>query len=155
MCFVFVKAYFKVACNYLNKHISFSLFYACFLCTPIQLSIKQNSRHFVSFLLSDGDDLAQYLDQLLATAVPQRRMRAEDKAGGLCRFRAAANQTREMVSLVNKAKDLQLHSEYYCCLLLPVQLACAFYPCNVFIWLFHRCANVFAHQAFPISSTIP
>ncbi|TSL34647.1 Phosphorylase b kinase regulatory subunit alpha, skeletal muscle isoform [Bagarius yarrelli] len=58
----------------------------------------------------DGDDLAQYLDQLLATAVPQRRMRKADKSSGLDRFRAAANQTREMVSLVNKAKDLQLHN---------------------------------------------
>ncbi|XP_060786602.1 phosphorylase b kinase regulatory subunit alpha, skeletal muscle isoform isoform X2 [Neoarius graeffei] len=58
----------------------------------------------------DGDDLAEYLDQLLATAVPQRGKRAENKASGLCRFKAAANQTREMVSLVNKAKDLQLHN---------------------------------------------
>ncbi|KAM9501696.1 phosphorylase b kinase regulatory subunit alpha, skeletal muscle isoform 1-T1 [Clarias gariepinus] len=58
----------------------------------------------------DGDDLAQYLDQLLATAVPRRVMKAEDNVSGLCRFRAAANQTREMVSLVNKAKDLQLHN---------------------------------------------
>lgn len=119
----------------------------------IQFSIKQNSRYFVSFLLSDGDDLAQYLDQLLATAVPQRGMRAEEKASGLCRFRAAANQTREIVSLVNKAKDLQLHSEYCYCLLLLMQFACAFNRYK-FLFDYFRCANVSAHQALPISSTI-
>ncbi|XP_053485135.1 phosphorylase b kinase regulatory subunit alpha, skeletal muscle isoform isoform X3 [Ictalurus furcatus] len=64
----------------------------------------------LSFLDSDGDDLVQYLDHLLATAVPRQGMRAEHKASGLGLFRAVANQTREMVSLVNKAKDLQLHN---------------------------------------------
>lgn len=123
------------------------------LCISIQLCIRKNSRHFVSFLLSDGDDLAQYLDQLLATAVPQRGKRAEDKASGLCRFKAAANRTREMVSLVNKAKDLQLHSVHCYCLLFPIQFACAFHPCN-FIFYYFRCANVSAHQALQISSTI-
>lgn len=96
------------------------------------MSIRKNSRHFVSFLLLDGDDLAEYLDQLLATAVPQRGKRAENKASGLCRFKAAANQTREMVSLVNKAKDLQLHSEHCYCLLFLLQFACAFHPCNYY-----------------------
>lgn len=96
----------------------------------IPLSIKQNSRNFVYFLLSDGDDLAQYLDHLLATAVPQRGTRAQDKASGLGRFRAAANQTREIVCLVNKARDLQLHSELR--LLVLKQFAHSFHPCHFF-----------------------
>ncbi|XP_051568876.1 phosphorylase b kinase regulatory subunit alpha, skeletal muscle isoform isoform X4 [Myxocyprinus asiaticus] len=58
----------------------------------------------------DTDDLAQYLDQLLTTAVPQPGLKVEADAGGLSRFRAAANKTREMVSLVNKAKELQIHN---------------------------------------------
>uniref|UniRef100_A0AAR2KAP1 Phosphorylase b kinase regulatory subunit n=1 Tax=Pygocentrus nattereri TaxID=42514 RepID=A0AAR2KAP1_PYGNA len=57
----------------------------------------------------DSDDLAQYLDQLLATAVPQKGMRAEGRATGLGRFKAAASKTKEMVSLVNKAKELHIH----------------------------------------------
>uniref|UniRef100_A0AAR2J4W8 Phosphorylase b kinase regulatory subunit n=1 Tax=Pygocentrus nattereri TaxID=42514 RepID=A0AAR2J4W8_PYGNA len=50
-----------------------------------------------------------YLDQLLATAVPQKGMRAEGRATGLGRFKAAASKTKEMVSLVNKAKELHIH----------------------------------------------
>ncbi|CAM4528128.1 unnamed protein product [Leuciscus chuanchicus] len=58
----------------------------------------------------DTDDLAQYLDQLLTAAVPQQRLRVEGEAKGLSRFKAAATKTREMVSLVNKAKELQIHN---------------------------------------------
>ncbi|XP_052002634.1 phosphorylase b kinase regulatory subunit alpha, skeletal muscle isoform isoform X3 [Xyrauchen texanus] len=64
----------------------------------------------LSFLDSDTDDLSQYLDQLLTTAVPQPGLKVEADAGGLSRFRAAANKTREMVSLMNKAKELQIHN---------------------------------------------
>ncbi len=60
---------------------------------------------------TDTDDLAQYLDQLLTAAVPQRGLRVEAQAKGLSRFKAAATKTCEMVSLMNKAKDLQIHSE--------------------------------------------
>lgn len=60
----------------------------------------------------ETDDLAQYLDQLLATAVPHQRLKVEGKATGINRFRAAAHKTREMVSLVNKAKGLNIHSEW-------------------------------------------
>uniref|UniRef100_A0A8C1FI88 Phosphorylase b kinase regulatory subunit n=1 Tax=Cyprinus carpio carpio TaxID=630221 RepID=A0A8C1FI88_CYPCA len=59
----------------------------------------------------DTDDLAQYLDQLLTAAVPQRGLRVEAQAKGLIRFKAAATKTCEMVSLMNKAKELQIHSE--------------------------------------------
>uniref|UniRef100_A0A8B9HT71 Phosphorylase b kinase regulatory subunit n=1 Tax=Astyanax mexicanus TaxID=7994 RepID=A0A8B9HT71_ASTMX len=45
------------------------------------------------------DDLAQYLDQLLATSVPRHTMKTEGEATGLGRFKAAASKTREMVSL--------------------------------------------------------
>uniref|UniRef100_A0A8C1GEN7 Phosphorylase b kinase regulatory subunit n=1 Tax=Cyprinus carpio TaxID=7962 RepID=A0A8C1GEN7_CYPCA len=56
------------------------------------------------------DDLAQYLDQLLTAAVPQRGLRVEAQAKGLIRFKAAATKTCEMVSLMNKAKELQIHN---------------------------------------------
>ncbi|XP_073715397.1 phosphorylase b kinase regulatory subunit alpha, skeletal muscle isoform isoform X3 [Misgurnus anguillicaudatus] len=64
----------------------------------------------LSFLDSDTDDLAQYLDQLLTATVPQRGPKVESEAKGLGRFKAAATKTREMVSLVNKAKELQIHN---------------------------------------------
>ncbi|XP_017565369.1 phosphorylase b kinase regulatory subunit alpha, skeletal muscle isoform isoform X3 [Pygocentrus nattereri] len=67
----------------------------------------------------DSDDLAQYLDQLLATAVPQKGMRAEGRATGLGRFKAAASKTKEMVSLVNKAKELHIHNVH---MYLPTKL---------------------------------
>uniref|UniRef100_A0A8C1FHE2 Phosphorylase b kinase regulatory subunit n=1 Tax=Cyprinus carpio carpio TaxID=630221 RepID=A0A8C1FHE2_CYPCA len=62
--------------------------------------------------VKDGytDDLAQYLDQLLTAAVPQRGLRVEAQAKGLIRFKAAATKTCEMVSLMNKAKELQIHN---------------------------------------------
>uniref|UniRef100_A0A8C1XZ74 Phosphorylase b kinase regulatory subunit n=1 Tax=Cyprinus carpio TaxID=7962 RepID=A0A8C1XZ74_CYPCA len=66
--------------------------------------------HDLSFN-DDTDDLAQYLDQLLTAAVPQRGLRVEAQAKGLSRFKAAATKTLEMVSLMNKAKELQIHSE--------------------------------------------
>uniref|UniRef100_A0A4W4DNM6 Phosphorylase b kinase regulatory subunit n=1 Tax=Electrophorus electricus TaxID=8005 RepID=A0A4W4DNM6_ELEEL len=68
---------------------------------------------------SDNDDLAQYLDQLLATTVPQQGVRAVGGASGLCRFKAAATKTREMVSLVNKAKQLHIHNVH---MYLPTKL---------------------------------
>ncbi|XP_042584206.1 phosphorylase b kinase regulatory subunit alpha, skeletal muscle isoform-like isoform X1 [Cyprinus carpio] len=65
--------------------------------------------HDLSFS-DDTDDLAQYLDQLLTAAVPQRGLRVEAQAKGLIRFKAAATKTCEMVSLMNKAKELQIHN---------------------------------------------
>ncbi|XP_071368184.1 phosphorylase b kinase regulatory subunit alpha, skeletal muscle isoform isoform X2 [Centroberyx affinis] len=55
----------------------------------------------------EADDLAQYLDHLLAHAAPKK---AKPQAGGLGKFRAAATKTREMVSLKNKAQDLNVHN---------------------------------------------
>uniref|UniRef100_A0A671N3Y3 Phosphorylase b kinase regulatory subunit n=1 Tax=Sinocyclocheilus anshuiensis TaxID=1608454 RepID=A0A671N3Y3_9TELE len=64
----------------------------------------------LTFDSSDTDDLAQYLDQLLTAVVSQRGLRVEAQAKGLSRFKAAATKTREMVSLMNKAKELQIHN---------------------------------------------
>lgn len=59
---------------------------------------------------AEVDDLAVYLDQLLA--VPQQSPISATK-GGLSRFRAAAKKTQEMVSLVHKARELNIHSEFF------------------------------------------
>ncbi|XP_062240375.1 phosphorylase b kinase regulatory subunit alpha, skeletal muscle isoform isoform X2 [Platichthys flesus] len=55
----------------------------------------------------EADDLAQYLDHLLAHTAPKR---PKQKAGGLGRFKAAATKTKELVSLMNKAQDLNVHN---------------------------------------------
>ncbi|XP_056605430.1 phosphorylase b kinase regulatory subunit alpha, skeletal muscle isoform isoform X3 [Triplophysa dalaica] len=58
----------------------------------------------------ETDDLAQYLDQLLTASAPQQGLPVEAEVKGLTRFKAAATKTREMVSLMNKAKELQIHN---------------------------------------------
>uniref|UniRef100_A0A8C4HX72 Phosphorylase b kinase regulatory subunit n=1 Tax=Dicentrarchus labrax TaxID=13489 RepID=A0A8C4HX72_DICLA len=55
----------------------------------------------------EADDLAQYLDHLLAHSAPKKPKR---QVGGLGRFKAAATKTKEMVSLMNKAQDLDIHN---------------------------------------------
>ncbi|MCJ8740745.1 hypothetical protein PDJAM_G00062490 [Pangasius djambal] len=70
----------------------------------------------LTFMDCEVDDLAEYLDQLLA--IPQQSPISATK-GGLSRFRAAANKTREMVSLVHKAKALNIHNVH---LYLPTKL---------------------------------
>lgn len=114
------------------------------------------------FLPSDTDDLAQYLDQLLATAVPQKGVTEHGRATGLGLFKAAANKTREMVSLVSKAKELQIHSKYSCShpsltnvsftayffiFFLLFTISVIFLHSRIFIFFFYRfrCAHVFAH----------
>ncbi|XP_023201519.1 phosphorylase b kinase regulatory subunit alpha, skeletal muscle isoform isoform X4 [Xiphophorus maculatus] len=57
--------------------------------------------------LDEADDLAQYLDHLLAHSSPKKSKR---QPGGLGRFKAAATKTKEMVSLMNKAQDLNVHN---------------------------------------------
>uniref|UniRef100_A0A672L1C8 Phosphorylase b kinase regulatory subunit n=1 Tax=Sinocyclocheilus grahami TaxID=75366 RepID=A0A672L1C8_SINGR len=73
---------------------------------------KVTNKHFCL----DVDDLAVYLDQLLA--VPQQSLISATK-GGLSRFRAAAKKTREMVSLVHKARELNIHNVH---MYLPTKL---------------------------------
>lgn len=59
-------------------------------------------------LPTEDDDLAQYLDHLLAHSAPKKPKRP---MGGLSRFKAAATKTKEMVTLMNKAQDLNIQSE--------------------------------------------
>ncbi|XP_028993202.1 phosphorylase b kinase regulatory subunit alpha, skeletal muscle isoform isoform X4 [Betta splendens] len=55
----------------------------------------------------DADDLAQYLDHLMAHAAPKK---AKQPVKGLGRFKAVATKTKEMVTLMNKAQDLNVHN---------------------------------------------
>ncbi|XP_041841055.1 phosphorylase b kinase regulatory subunit alpha, skeletal muscle isoform isoform X1 [Melanotaenia boesemani] len=55
----------------------------------------------------EADDLAQYLDHLLAQSAPKKPKR---QLGGLSRFKAAATKTKEMVSLMNKAQELNIQN---------------------------------------------
>uniref|UniRef100_A0A7N8X2S6 Phosphorylase b kinase regulatory subunit n=1 Tax=Mastacembelus armatus TaxID=205130 RepID=A0A7N8X2S6_9TELE len=57
--------------------------------------------------LDYADDLAQYLDHLLAHAAPKKK---KQHVRGLGRFKAAATKTKDMVSLMNKAQDLNVHN---------------------------------------------
>nr|XP_009293853.1 phosphorylase b kinase regulatory subunit alpha, skeletal muscle isoform-like isoform X1 [Danio rerio] len=70
----------------------------------------------LTFMDCEVDDLAVYLDQLLA--VPQQHPISATK-GGLSRFRAAARKVREMVSLVHKARELNIHNVH---MYLPTKL---------------------------------
>uniref|UniRef100_A0A674C494 Phosphorylase b kinase regulatory subunit n=1 Tax=Salmo trutta TaxID=8032 RepID=A0A674C494_SALTR len=63
------------------------------------------------------DDLAQYLDQLLS--IPKHSEKISSHKGGLNRFRALARKTREMVSLVHKARELDIHNVH---MYLPTKL---------------------------------
>uniref|UniRef100_A0A673AXR4 Phosphorylase b kinase regulatory subunit n=1 Tax=Sphaeramia orbicularis TaxID=375764 RepID=A0A673AXR4_9TELE len=54
-----------------------------------------------------ADDLAQYLDHLLAHSAPKKPKR---QVGGLGKFKAAATKAKEMVSLMSKAQDLNVHN---------------------------------------------
>ncbi|XP_028419618.1 phosphorylase b kinase regulatory subunit alpha, skeletal muscle isoform isoform X9 [Perca flavescens] len=55
----------------------------------------------------EADDLAQYLDHLLAHAAPKKPKR---QVGALGKFKALATKTRDMVSLMNKAQDLDIQN---------------------------------------------
>lgn len=61
----------------------------------------------------EADDLAQYLDHLLAQAAPQKPK--QQTAGGLGRFKAVVAKTKQLVSLKNKAQELDVHSECLHC----------------------------------------
>ncbi|XP_035005226.1 phosphorylase b kinase regulatory subunit alpha, skeletal muscle isoform isoform X3 [Hippoglossus stenolepis] len=55
----------------------------------------------------EADDLAQYLDHLLAHTAPKK---PKQKVVGLGRFKAAATKTKDMVSLKNKAQELNVQN---------------------------------------------
>ncbi|XP_015206864.2 phosphorylase b kinase regulatory subunit alpha, skeletal muscle isoform isoform X1 [Lepisosteus oculatus] len=67
----------------------------------------------------ESDDLSQYLDHLLESTAPKPTPSPSTPKGGLVRFRAAAHQTRDMVSLVNKAKGLDIQNLH---MFLPTKL---------------------------------
>ncbi|XP_035637071.1 phosphorylase b kinase regulatory subunit alpha, skeletal muscle isoform-like [Oncorhynchus keta] len=71
----------------------------------------------LSFMDDEVDDLAQYLDQLLS--IPKHSEKISSHKGGLNRFRALARKTREMVSLVHKARELDIHNVH---MYLPTKL---------------------------------
>uniref|UniRef100_A0A8C9TG27 Phosphorylase b kinase regulatory subunit n=1 Tax=Scleropages formosus TaxID=113540 RepID=A0A8C9TG27_SCLFO len=82
--------------------------------------LSSHSRH------ACGYDLSQYLDQLLTSAVPKSSVKCKAVTkGGLGRFRAAATKTREMVSLVHKAQELNIHNVH---MYLPTKLFCTRQP---------------------------
>ncbi|XP_076835748.1 phosphorylase b kinase regulatory subunit alpha, skeletal muscle isoform [Brachyhypopomus gauderio] len=70
----------------------------------------------LTFMDCEVDDLAEYLDQLLA--VPQQ-MPISATEGGLNRFKAAARKAQDMVSLVHKAKVLNIDNVH---MYLPTKL---------------------------------
>lgn len=58
-----------------------------------------------------GDDVARYLDHLLAHTAPHPKVAPTSQKGGLNRFRAAVQTTCDLMSLVTKAKELHVQSE--------------------------------------------
>ncbi|XP_068007944.1 phosphorylase b kinase regulatory subunit alpha, skeletal muscle isoform isoform X2 [Melanerpes formicivorus] len=56
------------------------------------------------------DEVAQYLDHLLQRTVPHSNLPPTAQQGGLGRFRAAVHSTRDLMSLVSKAKDLHVQN---------------------------------------------
>lgn len=58
------------------------------------------------------DDVAQYLDQLLHQSAPKDSLPPPAQKGGLNRFRAAVHSTQDLLSLMSKAKELQVESEH-------------------------------------------
>ncbi|XP_061089801.1 phosphorylase b kinase regulatory subunit alpha, skeletal muscle isoform isoform X2 [Conger conger] len=71
-----------------------------------EVCIDEEAVHDLNF--DESDDLTQYLDQLLAMTAPRPSHKASRAKGSLTRFKSAARKTREMVSLVAKAKDLKI-----------------------------------------------
>ncbi|EDL14119.1 phosphorylase kinase alpha 1, partial [Mus musculus] len=55
-----------------------------------------------------GDEVARYLDRLLAHTVPHPKLAPTSRKGGLDRFRAAVQTTCDLMSLVAKAKELHI-----------------------------------------------
>ncbi|GAB1303035.1 Phosphorylase b kinase regulatory subunit [Apodemus speciosus] len=66
-----------------------------------------------------GDEVARYLDHLLAHTVPHPKLAPTSRKGGLGRFRAAVQTTCDLMSLVAKAKELHIHNVH---MYLPTKL---------------------------------
>ncbi|XP_048370464.1 phosphorylase b kinase regulatory subunit alpha, skeletal muscle isoform isoform X3 [Sphaerodactylus townsendi] len=56
------------------------------------------------------DEVAQYLDHLLEHTIPKASPSASSQKKGLHRFRAAVHTTRDLVSLMTKAKELHVQN---------------------------------------------
>lgn len=57
-----------------------------------------------------GDEVARYLDHLLAHTAPHPKLALTSQKGGLDRFRAAVQTTCDLMSLVTKAKELHVQN---------------------------------------------
>ncbi|XP_032963505.1 phosphorylase b kinase regulatory subunit alpha, skeletal muscle isoform isoform X2 [Rhinolophus ferrumequinum] len=57
-----------------------------------------------------GDEVARYLDHLLAHTAPHPNVASTSQKGGLHRFRAAVQTTCDLMSLVAKAKELHVQN---------------------------------------------
>ncbi|XP_060231693.1 phosphorylase b kinase regulatory subunit alpha, skeletal muscle isoform-like isoform X2 [Meriones unguiculatus] len=55
-----------------------------------------------------GDEVARYLDHLLARTVPHPKLSTTSRKGGLDRFQAAVQMTCDLMSLVTNAKELHV-----------------------------------------------
>ncbi|XP_038172187.1 phosphorylase b kinase regulatory subunit alpha, skeletal muscle isoform isoform X4 [Arvicola amphibius] len=66
-----------------------------------------------------GDEVARYLDHLLAHTVPHPKLAPTSQKGGLDRFRAAVQTTCDLMSLVTKAKELHVQNVH---MYLPTKL---------------------------------
>ncbi|XP_058297308.1 phosphorylase b kinase regulatory subunit alpha, skeletal muscle isoform [Hylobates moloch] len=66
-----------------------------------------------------GDEVARYLDRLLAHTAPYPKLAPTSQKGGLDRFRAAVQTTCDLMSLVTKAKELHVQNVH---MYLPTKL---------------------------------
>uniref|UniRef100_A0A8I6GHN6 Phosphorylase b kinase regulatory subunit n=1 Tax=Rattus norvegicus TaxID=10116 RepID=A0A8I6GHN6_RAT len=66
-----------------------------------------------------GDEVARYLDHLLAHTGPHPKLTPTSRKGGLDRFRAAVQTTCDLMSLVAKAKELHIQNVH---MYLPTKL---------------------------------
>ncbi|XP_058148325.1 phosphorylase b kinase regulatory subunit alpha, skeletal muscle isoform isoform X5 [Dasypus novemcinctus] len=66
-----------------------------------------------------GDEVARYLDHLLAHTAPHLKLPPTSQKGGLGRFRAAVQATCDLMSLVTKAKELHVQNVH---MYLPTKL---------------------------------
>uniref|UniRef100_A0A8D3DGI4 Phosphorylase b kinase regulatory subunit n=1 Tax=Scophthalmus maximus TaxID=52904 RepID=A0A8D3DGI4_SCOMX len=87
----------------LKSIISFFLYQNLPLFFPCSIFLNPS----LSSAPPEADDLAQYLDHLLAHAGPKK---PKQQVGGLGRFKAVATKTKAMVSLMNKAQELNVHN---------------------------------------------
>ncbi|XP_077002276.1 phosphorylase b kinase regulatory subunit alpha, skeletal muscle isoform isoform X3 [Tamandua tetradactyla] len=72
-----------------------------------------------------GDEVARYLDHLLAHTAPHPKLPPTSQKGGLDRFRAAVQTTCDLMSLVTKAKELHVQNIH---MYLPTKLLQSSWP---------------------------